>query len=148
MDRRRHPNWTLADQVLRAVIPTAQRWLPDDVIGPDPAASRPFPIYDPDPPAVTEALLAYCEGVVAGLLIVVTDDCFSSGCGPFLVDADDLPRFARAYPDAMDAVFVGGDVIILSAATGRAVVVHHSEFIFTVRGVARRWHAPKDVSVP
>jgi len=68
MNRRRHPNWTLADQVLRAVIPTAQRWLPDDVI-------------------------------------------------------------------------------ILSAATGRAVVVHHSEFIFTVRGVARRWHAPKDVSV-
>jgi hypothetical protein len=143
MDTRRpHPNWTLADQVLRAVISQAGRWLPDDVIGSDTAVSGPFGIYERDPAVVTEDLLAYCEGVVGGLLIVVTDDSLLS-YGPFFVDAEDLPRFARTYPDAMNSVFVGGDLIILSAATGRAVVVHHSEFAFTVRGVARRWHAPK-----
>lgn len=141
----RHPNWTLADQVLRSVLPMAGRWLPDDVIGLDPSAwsAQPFPIEAPEPEAVTGALLAYCEGVVAGLLVVVTDDSFHGNHGPFFVDTEDLPRFARAYPDAMNAAFVGGDVIVLSAATGRAVVVHHSEFIFTVRGVSRRWHAPK-----
>lgn len=137
----RHPNWELAERLLGAVVPGAKEFRPDSIL----AAGQPdgvtFPIYEPDPPAVTEELIAACAGRLAGQLVVVTGESHG-GLGPFFVDADRFDEFARGYPDEVDAALVSGDTIIVSPATGTVIVVHHSEFLFVVEGNVASW--PED----
>jgi len=121
------------------MVPGATGYLPDEIVDyllPDPQRLR---MFDRDPAAATDDLLAYCQGRVAGLLILVTDDSFLPDQGPFFVEAENLAEFARGYPDVVDRAFLSGDTIIVSPSNGNVIILHHSEVISTIHGTPYAW---------
>jgi hypothetical protein len=125
----------LAESILSRVIPGATRFDPEWIPGLSPGVWEDFDIDGSDPSQVANALVGYCESVLAGLVIIVTFDSFRNNVGPFFVLKERLSEFASSYPEIYDDVLVGGDVVMLSPSTGRVVVVHHSGLITTLSGV-------------
>jgi hypothetical protein len=130
----RHPNWYLAEEVLSQVIPGARGYDPELIPGLTPKSWDDFDIDGRDPAIVAEDLVRYCTPIVSGTLIIVTLQSFRSEAGPFFVNAKRLRVFVSAFMDAYDDVPVAGDTIVVSAATGVVVVVHHNGLIATLRG--------------
>jgi hypothetical protein len=75
---------------------------------------------------------------------VVTDDSHRQSVGPFFVAAERLASFAWTYRATLDAVLVGGDVVIVSPATGTVIVVHHNGLIATLGGRTQMCPVPSE----
>jgi hypothetical protein len=130
----RHPNWPLAEWLLRQVVPGATALDPDGIPGLAPDSWTEFVIDGRDPSLVTGELVEYCAGVVSGPLVIATLRSFRPDVGPFFVRADRLAEFAADYLAAYDDVPVAGDTVIVSPETAAVVVVHHNGLIATLRG--------------
>lgn len=137
-DDLRHPNWELAEQILHRVLPGSTGFDPECIAGLSSKDWQDFEIDDREPFALLEDLLSYCDGRIAGTLILVTMGSYLTSAGPFFVQADRLREFVDKYSGYVDDSLISGDVIILSARTGIAIIVHHhhSGKIATVFGEA------------
>ncbi|TDD32842.1 hypothetical protein E1287_21225 [Actinomadura sp. KC06] len=133
MDRR-HVNWTSAEDILSNVIEGASSFELDEIPGLRPEIWQRFPINDRDPRAVEQEFVEYCLPRVAGLLVVVTFASFKDSVGPLFVRAEAFPSFVEGYWDSFGELLVDGDVVVVSAKTGKVIAVHHSELITTIEG--------------
>jgi hypothetical protein len=130
----RHPNWGLAERVLAEVLPGSRGFGPDGIAGLSPDCWEPFQVDDRDPSEVDDALLRYCDGVLSGDLVVVTDASYAARVGPFFISTDHLPALVANHSRLFDFTFVSTDLVIMAPSLGRVVVVHHNGLITTLHG--------------
>jgi len=121
---------------LLETLPGSTGFHPDQIAGLSSTDWHEFQIDDRDPATVTEDLVAYCQPIVAGIIVVTTFQSWRPDVGPFFVGASGFPDFATAYSEAYDDALVAGDTVLVSAYTGIVVVVHHNGLIAAVRGSA------------
>jgi hypothetical protein len=134
-----HPNWKTARFALAHLLPGSTGFDPDDISGLAPESWKSFDVEGRNPAAAAEALALHCQPVAVGLLIVVTIESYRQNVGPFFVWSDYFGDFVRSYPSTFDDALVGGDIVVLSPATGYVVVVHHNGLIATLKGSALSW---------
>jgi len=130
----RHPNWWFAERVLAGVLPGSRGFMPSDITGLSPDSWEPFDIERRDSSVIEQALLRYCDGVLSGPLVVVTDASWAAHVGPFFVSTEDLPTLVADHADRYDELFVSTDLVLVAPAVGRVVVVHHNGLIATLHG--------------
>ncbi|WP_222266910.1 hypothetical protein [Modestobacter marinus] len=116
------------------VLPGSHGYDLEEVIGLEPAVWATFPIDDLEPASVDAALLEHCATLVAGLLVIVTEQSYRASAGPFFTTAESLEDFVTQYTDHYDDVFVGADLVIVCPSRGTVVAVHHNGLIATLIG--------------
>ncbi|MFI0349967.1 hypothetical protein ACH34Q_05810 [Actinomadura sp. 9N407] len=121
--------------MLSRVIPGATGFDPDKIPGLGVGRWESFEIDDRHPGDVTIAFLEYCLPRVAGPLVIVNDESYAAGTGPFFVAGEDLAEFAATYTETIGSSLVNGDTIVVSPVPGRVIVVHHNGLIDMLQGI-------------
>lgn len=131
---RRHPNWRLAEAVLSEVLPGSTGFGPDEISGLFQNSWAPFEVDDRDPVEVSREFLSHCELLLAGVMVVVAFASYEHDTGPFFINSADFLEFWESYAETYGEYPFMGDLVIVSPATGRVLVVHHDGLIAELEG--------------
>jgi hypothetical protein len=112
------------------VCPTATGFLPYDIPCLESAGAFGISLSGREDADIAADLWSKVPRPAGGVLVVVTDACFSKATGPFFVHEHALDTFMREHADRVDDSFFGGDVVVLSESENRLIVVH-SEVAFS-----------------
>jgi hypothetical protein len=127
----RHPNWELAEHLLKAMLPGASRF---SINGLGDTRDENWQFFDIEGRSAVEGardLVARCSHLV-GPLVVVNDS--SRETGPYFVEASRLAEFAESFPVDVGGAFLSGTMFIIAPATGDIVAVDDEQLIAHIKG--------------
>ena len=127
--RDRHLNWAEGFRALRAVLPAAEGFAPDELPPLSPDGWSPLAISGRSDVEVARDLWTLVAKPASGPLVVVTFASFAQQLGPFFVQAESLDELIDAHPESTGDSFFSGDVLIVSEGEKSVIVVHHEELV-------------------
>jgi hypothetical protein len=152
----RHPNWDIAEQLLRAVLPGSSSLSIDGLPELPYEIWQPFDIEVRDDEAVHRDLLSHCDHLI-GPVVIANDASYEADAGPHFVDAGGLAEFVDSFARNLGFAFVSGNMIIAGPATGDVVAVNDEGLIAHLKGrpaftltphYTEGRHVPEDVKRP
>jgi hypothetical protein len=129
-----HPNWQLALDVLRGVLPFATGFDPDDLNAINPADWVSCPTEDRADDEIWAQIAGQVTAQLRGLVVAVTFASYLTHVGPFFVQASALDGLIRDHADVLDDCFFSGDATIVVPTSGTVIAVHHDGLLAVLKG--------------
>lgn len=71
---------------------------------------------------------------MSGELCIITDYCYEKGCGPFIVEADEISDFVKGFKKQYGNAFYSTDVIVINFMEKLIWVLFHEGICWLSKG--------------
>jgi hypothetical protein len=124
--------WKAARQLLEEAAPGAKNFLPDALIAhlvgeySKPEWTVLPQLGEGADSEVWGVLRSYIPYPDSALAVLVVDQSYAPGIGPFVLSLGEIARMANAFATRYDDEIFGGDALMFMPEVGSILIVHHS----------------------